>query len=261
MEIKSRLIREKDTRKKLSVIIPVYRGEKTINSNLIRFKNQMRSLRSKYIGRWEIIVIVDGSLADRTYEEAKRVKGVSVYQYYQNQGKGYALMYGVKKSIGDYIIFLDADGDFEIKQIRNFLPYLSSADVVVGSKRHPFSKIEYPWFRRLLSRIFQFISKIILDINLRDTQSGFKVIKREVLDTLGDLTVIRKFAFDLELCFLAQKYGFRVVEAPINIKFQGRSTISFKHAFAMLFDVFRIRFFFSFKKVYQSKFYQQNFKD
>lgn len=240
---------------KLSIIIPVYRGETFIKKNLVNFKKSVQNLKRDNL-EIEFIVVVDGEV-DKSAGEAKSVKGIRVLSYKKNRGKGYAIKYGFKHSSGDYILFLDSDGDFNPEQINNFFPYLAAADIVLGSKRHPFSKIHYPLFRKFLSTGFQILSKLILGINLRDTQSGLKIFKREVLEIILPLLKIDRYAFDLEICFLAMKHGFRMVEAPIKINFQNSSNINVRVPLDMFFDLLKIRYRYSVTKYYQKKFHKE----
>jgi glycosyltransferase involved in cell wall biosynthesis len=240
--------------KKLSVIVPVFRGEKFIAKNLEKMKNSI----SKYFPINEIIVVIDGHSIDNSLSEAKKVEGVKVLSYETNQGKGHALKYGFEHSTGDFITFVDADLDIDIENLKNFLPYLSTADLVIGSKRHPFSKVKYPLKRKILSKGFQIYSWLILQVHLRDTQSGLKIMKREVLEVIMPLILIKRYAFDLELCFLAQKHGFRTVEAPIFLHFQVStgSGINIKAIRGMFLDVLAIRYRYTFKHFYQKEFWK-----
>ena len=241
--------------KKLSVIVPVYNGEKFIAKNL----EIMQKSFSKYFSDLEIIAVIDGKL-DRSMEEAKKIKGIMVVGYKKNQGKGHALKYGFKYCTGDYITFMDSDMDIHPKQLKNFIPYLATADLVIGSKRHPFSRVQYPWFRKILSKGFQIYSWLILQVRLRDTQSGLKIIKREVLEVVMPLILVKRYAFDLELCFLAQKNGFKTVEAPISIDYQFTgSGINKRAILGMFLDVLAIRYRYSFLRYYQKKFWKDRF--
>lgn len=238
---------------KISVIIPCYKAEKFIAKNLSKMKDSI----SKYFKNYEIIAVIDGEV-DKSAQEARKVDGVKVLSYKENKGKGYALKYGFNHSTGEYITFVDCDMDINPEQLRNFIPYTSTADIVVGSKRHPFSKLEYPSIRKFLSKGFQMYSWLILGVKLRDTQSGLKLMRREVLEIIMPLILVKKYAFDLELCFLAQEHGFRVVEAPIyvnhNEAFKG-STINMHAIKGMFLDVLAIRYRFSILKYYQRKFW------
>lgn len=241
--------------KKLSVIVPVYRGEKFIGKNLEEMKRSI----SNFFQDFEIICVVDG-MKDESFKEAKKVKGIKVLGYEKNMGKGHALKYGFTHSTGEYVTFIDADMDLHPKQLKNFLPYMTTADMVIGSKRHPFSNVEYPFMRKVLSRCFQLYSWLVLGVGLRDTQSGLKLFKRELLEIILPLIVVKRYAFDLELCFLALKNGFRVVEAPIEIKYKFTgSGINHGTIFGMFLDVLAIRYRFSILNYYQKRYHKERF--
>jgi glycosyltransferase involved in cell wall biosynthesis len=237
--------------KKLSVIVPVYKAGRFICRNLEGIKESI----GEYFPNNEIIAVIDGEV-DNSLSEAKKVRGIKVVGFKNNNGKGAALKCGFRHSTGDYVTFIDCDMDLHPRQLKNFIPYLATADLVIGSKRHPFSKLKYPFRRRILSRGFQIYSWLVLQVNLRDTQSGLKLIKREVLEVIMPLILVKRYAFDLELCFLAQKHGFRMVEAPIRIghQFNG-STVSFKSIMGMFLDVLAIRYRYTILKYYQKMFW------
>ncbi|MDP2925331.1 MAG: glycosyltransferase family 2 protein [Nanoarchaeota archaeon] len=240
--------------KKLSVIVPVYSAESFIAKNLEIMKNSI----SKYFCNFEIIAVIDGDV-DNSFEEATKVKGIKVVGYKDNHGKGNALMYGFLHSKGDYITFIDCDMDIHPDQLKNFIPYLATADLVIGSKRHPFSKLHYPLIRKILSIGFRVYSWLVLGVSLRDTQSGLKLIKREVLEVIMPLLLVKRYAFDIELCFLAQKHGFRTVESPLYVTYNTfrKSTIKFKNIIGMFLDVLAIRYRYSITGFYQKKFWDK----
>jgi hypothetical protein len=137
---------------------------------------------------------------------------------------------------------------------------MATADLIIGCKRHPFSKLKYPISRMILSKGYQLFSSLLLGVSLRDTQTGLKLIKREVLDIIMPLLTVKRHAFDLELCFLAQKHGFRVVEAPISIdyKFSGTS-IDKRTIIGMFLDTMAIRYRYSVLKYYQKMYHKSRF--
>jgi glycosyltransferase involved in cell wall biosynthesis len=241
---------------KLSVIVPIFKGEKFIRKNL----TEMRDSFSKMFDDFEIIAVVDGIL-DKSFEEAKKVQGIRVEGYEKNKGKGRALKFGYRFVTGDVVTFIDSDMDLHPKLLKNFLPYLTTADMIIGSKRHPFSKLDYPFIRKIFSKGYQLFSYLLLGVHLRDTQSGIKLIKKEVLDVIMPLLMVKQYAFDLELCFLAQKHGFRVVEAPISItyKFSG-SGININSVWNMFVDTLAIRYRYSILHYYQKRFHEERFK-
>lgn len=242
------------TSEKVSIIIPVFKAEKFIKKNLEEIKKIISSIFINY----EIIAVIDGEI-DNSKIEAEKVEDIQVLSYEHNKGKGFALYHGFKHSVGKLIAFVDCDLDLNPSQLKNFLPYLATADFVVGSKRHPFSKLQYPFIRKVLSIGFLVFSYLILGVRLRDTQSGLKLVKREVLQIIMPLLRVKRFAFDLELCFLAQKHGFRTVEAPLYLTFQQfegvTTTIRIKDIFTMFWEVLLIRINYTFKKKYQKTFW------
>lgn len=243
--------------KKLSVIVPVYRGEDFIEENLTKIKNEV----SKYFPNFEVVAVIDGSW-DHSFENAKKVPDVKVVGYSHHHGKGFALKYGYRFVTGDYVTFIDSDMDLNPQLLKNFLPYLSTAELVIGSKRHPFSKLKYPFWRRVLSKMFQIYTNIVLWNHLKDTQSGLKLMKREVLDIIMPSLLVKKYAFDAELCFLALKHGFRVVEAPIYVNFDKKSGsgINFKQILLMALDILAVRYRYSILHYYQKRFRKERFK-
>lgn len=247
-------------KKTLSVVVPCYKCGSFIRNNITKLREDLQSIQKNNFSDFEIVTVIDGRI-DNAEEELKGLEKVKVHAYDVNQGKGHALKQGFYQSSGEIITFIDADRDFNPKQIANFFPYVAAADLVVGSKRHPFSNVKYPLFRHILSMGYQLLSKIFLGISLRDTQSGLKVMRRELLEVLMPLIQVRRFAFDLEMCFLAEKHGFRVVEAPVSIDFKGgTSTIGVVTPFRMFLDLLAIRYRYSFKRFYQKKYAETFFK-
>ena len=248
-------------KKKISFIVPVYRSKRFIKKNLEELKLSV----GNFFDNFEIIVVVDGCKSSLL--EVKKVEGIKILSYSQNRGKGFALKYGTSNATGEFITFIDADMDLHPDLLLNFIPYLSNADMVVGSKRHPFSDLEYPLMRKVFSKGFWFIQKIILGVALRDTQTGLKIIRRELADIVMPLVLVKRYAFDVELCFLAQKNGFRVVEAPVKVTTNVGSTIGGNNIFGLLktakgmfWDICAIRYRYSVLKYYQKKYAEERFK-
>jgi len=205
---------------KVSVIMPAYNEEKRITLSIEETVEAFEKFGCDY----EIIVIDDGS-TDETYNRANmavgRHKGVYVKRNMANFGKGRALKKAFRFATGDYIVFLDADLDLHPKQIHILFDIMeeTKADVVIGSKRHPQSTIHYPWHRRIVSSVYFFLVKIMFGLPIRDTQTGLKLFKRDVLEKVFPKVLIKKFAFDLELLVVAHHYGCHITEAPVVVKF------------------------------------------
>lgn len=219
----------------MSIIIPVYRQERTIQRNLRLIEAELSQLTVPY----EVIVVIDGD-EDGSKEEAKRVrsKNVSVVGYATNHGKGYAVRYGMAKSHGSIIGFLDAGGDIRAEGLSMMLEHFRwyNADIIVGSKRHPVSKVRYPLYRRMLSWGYQMLTRLLFGLNVRDTQVGLKLYRRVVLEDVLPRLLVKRFAFDIEILAVAWRLGYkRIYEAPVELEFSAASTITSRSFWTIIY--------------------------
>ncbi len=214
----------------ISVIVPAYKQEKTIVVDLRRIRAVLNQMRY----RNELICVVDGIL-DKTFKKAtqfaKNKKNVKVIGYEHNKGKGNAVRFGMAASRGDIIAFIDSGMDLNPNGLSMLLEHFEwyNADIVVGSKRHPASKVEYPWQRKILSIGYQILTFCLFGLKIRDTQVGMKFYRKAVLDKVLPRLLVKEFAFDIEILAVANKLGFkRIYEAPIEVKldFRGSSGIT-----------------------------------
>jgi glycosyltransferase involved in cell wall biosynthesis len=222
---------------RISFIIPAYNEGENIRKNLLDGLQVIREFGIPF----EVVVVNDGS-TDNTLTEIMRTAinnpEIVPVTYHRNAGKGNALKVGVKNASGNYIVFMDADLEIHPKHALKFLYMMKAtdADVVIGSKRHPDSKIDYPAKRKLLSWGYHLLIKALFDLNLTDTQPGFKLFRKEVLEK--ELVKVRaqRYAFDLDLLVNAHSDGYKIVEASIELNFSrscgGR--IGFKTVKSML---------------------------
>lgn len=227
----------------LSVIVPAYKQEKTIKKDL----ENINSVLSEGLNDrdFEIICVIDG-VVDNTREEAEKVKSsrVKVVGYKTNKGKGYAVRYGIVRSSGDLVSFLDAGMDISPKGIMMLMAHMDwyNADIIVGSKRHPVSRVNYPFLRHVLSIGYHLGVKLLFGLPLSDTQSGIKIFKRSVLEKVLPRLLVKRYAMDIEMLAVAKKLGFnRIYEAPIEVTFDKRtSSISWKTTLKMALDTLAI---------------------
>lgn len=216
--------------KLISVIVPAFQQEKTIEADLQRIYQVLQKIRYQS----ELICVIDGK-TDNTYENAlkfsKKYLNVKVIGYETNRGKGYAVRFGIAESKGDIVGFMDAGMDINPNGLALLLEHFEwyNADIIVGSKRHPASKVDYPWQRRVLSMGYQLLVLLLFGLRVRDTQVGMKFFKREVLEKVLPRLLVKRFAFDIEMLTVANYLGYkRIFEAPIDIslRFGGTSTIT-----------------------------------
>ncbi len=204
----------------LSLIVPAYKQEKTIVEDI----ESLDSILSAFISKYEIIVVVDGFL-DKTYENIKNYKNnkVKVVGYPQNKGKGFAIKVGIEEANGDIIGFIDAGMDLDPSEISIMLNLMewSDADIVVGSKLHPDSIVNYPLSRKILSWGYRSLIKILFRLSIRDTQVGLKFFKKKVAKTVFPKILVKAFAFDIEVLAVARSFGYdKIIEAPIKLSFK-----------------------------------------
>ena len=235
-------------RKLISVIVPCYKQEQTIVRDLKRIREVLDKLRYPT----ELICVVDGKV-DQTFEKAsrfaKKYNNVKAIGYDTNKGKGYAIRFGMAESHGEIIAFIDAGMDLNPNGLSMLLEHFEwyDADIIVGSKRHSVSKVDYPWQRRILSVGYQFLVWLLFGLKIRDTQVGMKFFKRKVLEKVLPRLLVKRFAFDVEILVVASYLGHRrIFEAPIDITlwFGGTSTITsqrfLRTVIAMLLDTLAV---------------------
>ncbi len=223
----------------LSVVLPCHNAGAGLRDVLRRLGRELEE-----VGSYEVIVVSDGS-TDATVSIAGEFEGngVRTLQYPLRSGKGQALRIGLSEARGRYIAFLDADGDIDPEALRPFLTLMSlyEPDIVLGSKRHPLSEVRYPPLRRLLSWTYHLLGRLLFRVNVRDTQTGLKLIRRDVLAAVLPRMLEKRYAFDLELLVVARRLGFtRVFEAPVRIEYQFASQVNVGAALRIFLDTLAI---------------------
>lgn len=216
----------------LSVIVPSYNEEvrlPTMLDEAIEYLDSRAKKDSKFT--YEIIIVDDGS-RDKTsqvgleYAAKYTSEKIRVLTLETNRGKGGAVRMGVMKSRGSLILFADADGaskfcDFERleKAILSDSPNLETDDVIAcGSRKHleSDSVVERSLFRTFLMHGFHFLVWFLCVKGIRDTQCGFKLLTRNAaFKTFSNLHVLR-WAFDVDLLFIAESFRIKVHEIDIN---------------------------------------------
>lgn len=238
--MKQKKVNPHSKKKLVSVVIPAYKAEEIVEKSLIEVKEVLDQIRYSY----EVICVVDGRV-DKTYEKAKKVEKkfpgkIKVTGYLTNLGKGHAVRFGMAKAKGDIVGYIDVGLDLNPNGLSMLLEHFEwyDADIIIGSKRHPASKVIYPLQRKVISFGYQMIVKILFGLKVRDTQVGLKFYRREVLEQVLPRLLVKEYASDIEILAVAYSLGFkRIFEAPVELdmKFgQGVSTFLSKGYLKMI---------------------------
>lgn len=226
--------KEKIKNNLISIIVPAYKQERNIEKDLLRIENVMNQLRYSY----EIIVVVDGNI-DKTLENARKIKSpqIIVTGYEMNHGKGFAIKYGMNRSRGNIIGFIDSGMEINPNGLSMLLEHFEwyNADIIVGSKRHPVSKVNYPISRKIISFFSQIFVHMLFGLTVRDTQVGIKFFKRKVIEDVMPRLLVKKFAFDIEILAVANHLGYkRIYEAPVELNLNFSESIVSQNLFKFL---------------------------
>jgi glycosyltransferase involved in cell wall biosynthesis len=160
-----------------------------------------------------------------------------------NLGKGRAIKKALHYLTGDYVVWLDADMDLHPIQVQTLFDImrLDNADIVIGSKLHPNSVVNYPASRRLVSLVYYLLVRLLFNLPCHDTQTGLKLFKTEVLRNVFPRILVKKFAFDLEVLVNAHHLGYKITEAPIVLETQRRyGRIGLRAIFTTTWDTLAI---------------------
>jgi|Deesub1362A_J573_1020465.scaffolds.fasta_scaffold08262_4 glycosyltransferase involved in cell wall biosynthesis len=195
----------------ISVIVPCLNEEKTVPLTIPNLRENLSEIGEPF----EIIAVSDGS-SDKTVEKLEELSfpELKVISFKKNRGKGEALREGFSNSKGSVVFFHDADLLTPLALFQSTLNKLKKCNAVFASKNLPQSDIKRPLYRTLISRLLKSLNRLFLKLNLTDSQTGFKAFRREVLEEIIPKTTTKKFAFDLELSYIAQVEGYEIAEIP-----------------------------------------------
>jgi dolichyl-phosphate beta-glucosyltransferase len=224
----------------LSIVIPAFNEE----YRLPRTLEQIFAFLQEQSYTSEVLVIENGS-SDRTYEIARkfaeRYENLHVLRE-ERRGKGNAVKRGMLEAHGEYRFLCDADLSMPITQINRFLPPQLDIDVAIGS-REAAGAVRYnePEFRHLGGRLINLAIRLLILPGLQDTQCGFKCFRAEVADKIFRCQSISGWSFDIEVLYIARKYGYQIEEVPIDWYFDAETKLrAVNDALRMLRDIFLI---------------------
>ncbi len=204
-----------ESRPRYSVVIPAYNEEWRIVPTIGAIATHMSSLGEP----WELIVADDGS-TDTTVElvDDLDLVNLTLLVAEKNGGKGSAVRRGMLAASGELILFADADQSTPIEQIESLVDQINAGhDVVVGSRAAAGAEVANKSLsRKIFSSGLGFIVRGLFRIPVADTQCGFKLFTADAADLLFRRQLVDEFSFDLEILYLAGKFGLSTAEVPVT---------------------------------------------
>jgi dolichyl-phosphate beta-glucosyltransferase len=206
----------KDTdQPKLSVVIPAYNEERRLPTTLERLHGYLSS--QPYT--WEVLVVCNGCIdatpvLARTFgDHDSRFRAIELPE----RGKGKATRCGGLEARGEIVFLCDADLSMPPERLADFLSAIEKADIVAGSREAVGShRYAEPWHRHIMGRVFNRLVQFVAVPGIDDTQCGFKAFRRDAAQDLFGQQTLDGWGFDVELLFLARKYGYVVEELGID---------------------------------------------
>jgi dolichyl-phosphate beta-glucosyltransferase len=233
----------------LSIIIPAYNEEKRLPSTLQKITEFLR--KQTYTA--ELIIVENGS-TDKTSEAVLRFceEAVSsndpfrVHLLHSPKGKGAAVKHGMLQAQGKYLIMTDADLAVPIEEVNKFLPSMLTSPrnrIAIASRELP-EAVRYgePIHRHLMGRIFNFFVRLLVAPQFKDTQCGFKCFSQDAAQLLFPLQRVHGWGFDVEILYIAARYGLNVIELPVHWRYGAQSRVQpMRDTLDMLIELMRIR--------------------
>lgn len=203
---------------KLSVVVPVYNEEKRLKSGFDHYYSYLK--KQKY--PWELIFVNDGSrdnTLDILNKTAKGKTNIRIISYDRNQGKGYAIVQGIKNAKGGIILFTDLDHSVPVETVETFFSYFEKGyPVVIGSRRVKGAKIavhQKP-LREFLGRGFTAIVNFFIYWGIADATCGFKAFENKLAQKIFSKITVYDWAFDAEILYICKKNKIKVIQAPVT---------------------------------------------
>ena len=223
----------------ISVIIPVYNEVKNINEIIKRVQTTKLAT--------EIVIVDDGS-KDGTRDILKKLDGkkkVRVILHEKNQGKGAAVVTGMKAAKGDILLIQDADLEYDPRDYPLLLKPIQEgvADVVYGSRFLGGAHRVTMFWHQVANKLLTLMTNILYDSILTDMETGYKVFNRKVID--GMTIKAKRFNFEPEFTAKILKRKFRIYEVPISFNprdYTEGKKIKLKDAFEAVWALIKYRF-------------------
>jgi dolichyl-phosphate beta-glucosyltransferase len=229
---------------KYSIIIPAYNESARLGSTLDRVLNYV------FAEQWdaEIIVVNDGSrdnTADLVRQYGKDSARLRLIENPGNRGKGYSVRNGMLNASGELLLFSDADLSAPIEEApKLFAAINAGADVAIGSRwlRPELQTQRQSLLRQFYGRAFNIALRVVLGLNIKDTQCGFKAFTRAAGQRIFPQQQIERWGFDPELLYLARKSKMKIAEVPVAwAHVEGTRISPLRDGLRMFGEVLKIR--------------------
>ena len=224
----------------LSIVLPCLDEAERLPGTLAAYLAHFPRARAEV----ELIVVDDGStdgttvIADQIAAADPRVR---VVRTTRNHGKGYAVRTGIQAAQGDVVTFTDADGSYGPEQLERVIAALELAPVAIGARLGGQAGAGPP-LRRLASRVFNRVMRLLLGLPFHDTQCGLKGFRRGAAEAVFHRARVDGFAFDAEALWIARRLGIEVVEVPVRAEERQGSKVRLGgDALRMVADVWKVR--------------------
>lgn len=241
-----------DSTMQLSIVIGLLNEDEIVKTNIRKLHSFTVSERIDA----EIILVNDGSTDStekKLQELEKELDNLRVISYQDNKCKGYAIKQGALAAKGDYVLYTDIDLAYPIEQILFFLREIKERkiDCLVGSRVLLGSKyivtaeaFKTIYFRHMISRVFNFMSRKLFKLEISDTQCGFKCFDKKLLKKVVSVQRINGFAFDVELLVITNTNGFKIYEVPVTVQYSLRNSKVriLRQSIKMFVDLLRIKY-------------------
>lgn len=225
------------SRMKLSIVIPAYNEEQRLPAMMDVY---VPYFTAAYGSDVELIVAVNGS-RDRTEELARayadRYEQVVALIEHRPIGKGGAIMMGFDQARGELVGFVDGDGATAPEAFQDLVEHIGDADMIIASRWMEGSVVDppQPWTRRVASRIFNFLVRLLFGLRITDTQCGAKLCRRPGMEAVRPLLGLTRWAFDVDLLFQFRRTGLQIVERPTVWRDIGGSQLNVPRASSQMF--------------------------
>ena len=235
----------------ISVVLPCYRAAPIARRSV----DALRLALSATGLAWEVLIVDDGGGDFATAEWSDDAQ-VTLLRLATNCGKGAAVRHGMLAATGAVRIFTDVDLPFGMQALEEMISILCApgVHVVIGDRTLPASeyRMHLDWRRRAASLAFTAFVGTIVTGGFYDTQCGLKGVRGDVAEALFPVLRIDRFAFDVELVYVALKHRLRIVRIPVRLQHNETSSVRLlRDSVRGFIDIFRIRYHFT-RRWYES---------